>query len=112
MRSSAGRPFVARSGTQIAPKNVVILPVTYQGGLGEIGAEAELVGQGTAIVLRGGTETDGTWVRPDKTKPMQLRDAAGAPIKLVPGSTWVELPDVSYPIDVSKVALGASTTAP
>ena len=98
LRSTAGRPFVARSGARIAPQNVVVLPVTYKGGVGKIGAEAQLIGQGSAIVLSGGTATQGIWVRPDTTKPMELRTAAGAPIRLVPGSTWVELPDVSYPV--------------
>jgi hypothetical protein len=101
LRSSAGRPFVARSGTRIAPANVVVMPVTYQGGVGQIGAEAQLIGQGPVTVLSGGTSTTGTWVRPDKAKPMQLRDAAGNPIRLEPGTTWLELPDVSYAVVVT-----------
>ena len=35
-----------RSGAQIATQNVVILPVAYPGGVGNEGAEAQLVGQG------------------------------------------------------------------
>jgi Protein of unknown function (DUF3048) N-terminal domain/Protein of unknown function (DUF3048) C-terminal domain len=100
LRTTAGQPFVARSGVQIAPKNVVVLPVTYKGGLGEIGAEAELIGQGSVTVLSGGTVTRGTWVRPDKTRPMRLQTTDGKPIRLAPGSTWVELPDVSYAVNV------------
>ena len=49
-------------------------------------------------MLSGGTAIDGVWVRHDKTQPMELRTADETPIRLVPGSTWVELPDVSYPI--------------
>ena len=51
LRSTAGRPFVSRSGGQIATQNVVILPVVYRGGVGQEGAEAQLVGRGSAIVL-------------------------------------------------------------
>jgi hypothetical protein len=100
LRTTAGRPFVSRTGSQIATQNVVILPVTYQGGVGNEGSEAQLIGQGSATVLSGGTVIQGTWVRPDKTKPMELRTADGKPIRLGPGSTWVELPDVSYPVNV------------
>ena len=33
---------------------------------------------------------------------MTLRTAAGDRINLAPGHTWVELPDVSYTVDVVK----------
>ncbi len=102
LRSTDGRPFVSRTGGQIATQNVVILPVVYKGGVGQEGAQAQLVGRGSVIVLRDGTSTPGTWERPDVTEPMTLRGANGDPIKLVPGHTWVELPDVSYTVDVQK----------
>jgi hypothetical protein len=91
---------VARSGTRVAPQNVVIIPVTYQGGVGEEGAEATLVGSGSVIVLTGGVAIRGSWTRPAKEQPMQLETTDGKPLKLTPGSTWVELPDVSYAIDL------------
>jgi len=100
LRSTDGAPFLSRAGAQLATQNVVVLPVVYRGGVGNEGAEAELVGQGNAIVLSAGTVSRGVWVRPDKSQPLELRTPAGAPIRLVPGTTWVELPDVSYPVDV------------
>lgn len=104
MRTTAGRPFVSRSGAQIAAQNVVILPVVYRGGVGQEGAEAQLVGRGSAIVLRDGTSTLGTWERRDVGEHMTLRTAAGDLINLAPGHTWIELPDVSYTVDVVKPA--------
>ena len=104
MRSTEGRPFMSRASAQIATQNVVILPVVYAGGVGKEGAEAQLVGQGTATVLSGGTVTRGVWVRPDKSRPMRLQTSDGTQIRLVPGSTWVELPDVSYPVSVAPPA--------
>lgn len=100
LRSTAGRPFATRGGAQIRTRNVVILPVTYQGGVGQIGAQAQLLGHGTAVVLRNGTATDATWTRPSENEPMTLRTAAGKVLALVPGHTWVELPDVTYPVTV------------
>jgi hypothetical protein len=104
LRSTAGAPFVARSGTRIAPQNVVILPVTYRGGVGEEGAEATLIGSGSAIVLTGGVSIQASWTRPAKEQPMQLQTQDGKPVRLTPGSTWVELPDVSYAVDLAKPA--------
>jgi hypothetical protein len=102
LRSTAGAPFVARSGTRVAPQNVVILPVTYQGGVGREGAEATLIGSGSAIVLTGGVSIQASWTRRAKEQPMQLETADGKPLRLTPGSTWVELPDVSYAVDLTK----------
>ncbi len=101
LRSTDGRPFMARSGEQIAARNVVILPVTYQGGVGREGSEAQLIGEGDATVLTGGVSIPAHWTRPDKTEPMKLTTAQGAALRLVPGTTWVELPDVSYPVMVT-----------
>jgi hypothetical protein len=102
LRSTRAGPFVVKSGAQIAPKNVVALPVVYGGtGLGQIGAEAQLVGHGTVQVFTNGRVVAGTWTRADKAQPMKLVDAQGAPIRLTPGNTWVELPDVSYAITVT-----------
>jgi len=104
LRSTAGRPFMARSGEQIATQNVVILPVTYQGGVGREGSVAQLIGQGDATVLSGGVSIPAHWTRPDKTEPMKLTTAQGAPLRLVPGTTWVELPDLSSPVVVTPAA--------
>jgi hypothetical protein len=98
-RSIFGNPENVASGTQLAPKNVVVMFVPYVGGdprHDNIGAEAVLTGHGTAVVFTAGKEILGTWSRPDKNKPAQLLDAAGNVIALTPGQTWVELPDTGY----------------
>jgi hypothetical protein len=101
-RSTSAGPFIVKSGAQIAPKNVVVLPVVYGGtGLGNIGAEAQLVGNGTVQVFTNGRVITGTWTRPDKAQPMKLVDANGKPIALTPGNTWVELPATSYAVTVT-----------
>jgi hypothetical protein len=100
-RSTRDGPFVVKSGQQVAPRNVVVVSVAYAGGLGQIGAEAQLVGTGKVQVFTYGRVITGTWTRPDKATPMRLTDDAGKPIALTPGQTWVELPDVSYAITVT-----------
>ena len=112
LRSTAAGPFMTKSGKQIAPTNVIVLPAAYAGGVGRIGAEAQLVGQGAVKVFTNGHEIDGSWARSDKAQRIEFKDAAGKPILLTPGSTWVELPDTSYPIEVIPVAAAPVGAAP
>jgi len=91
-------------GANVAPKNVVVLKVHYAGGVGVEGSEAELTGSGDALVFTAGREIQGTWERSAKEDPTKLLDADGKEIELTPGQTWVELPDVSYSVDVTPAA--------
>jgi hypothetical protein len=112
-RSVFSRPETA-SGVPLAPKNVVVMTVSYVGGDPRdfnIGAEATLTGQGKLQVFTGGKVITGTWTRPDRAKPAKLLDATGAEIKLAPGQTWVELPDASYTVAVT-AAPSAPTSTP
>jgi hypothetical protein len=98
-------------GTQFAPKNVVVMFAQYTGGDSDgVGAEAQLTGTGRLIVLTDGKAINGTWSRPDKTKPAQLLDAAGSTIKLTPGQTWVELPEPDYDVTVTPPPTPQTTT--
>jgi hypothetical protein len=51
----------------------------------------ELVGEGDAVVATGGMTIPARWRKAAEDQPLQLFDAAGAPILLAPGNTWVEL---------------------
>ena len=100
-RSIFDSPEDVASGTQLAPKNVVVMFVSYVGGdpnHDEIGAEAAVTGSGKALVFTAGKEIAGTWSRPDKRQPARLLDAGGNTIALTPGQTWVELPDAGYSV--------------
>ncbi len=100
LRSKFGEPDVDAQNVRIAPKNVVVMMVQYQGGAGVEGAEATLTGSGDAMVFTAGKEIKAKWTRPNLDTPAKLTNLAGATIALTPGQTWVELPDVSYPITV------------
>jgi hypothetical protein len=96
-RSQKGTPHVDAAGVQVAPQNVVIQFVDYidTGYVDLSGAavpEAVLVGEGTAWVLTNGHLIEGRWSKPSPDAVTQYLDAAGAPIKLTPGRTWVSLP--------------------
>lgn len=109
MRAIGGVPQTVTGGTQIAPTNVVVQFTQYTGE-----AEAQTVGEGDVWVFTDGTVRTGKWVRPDKTQPAHYVDAAGAPILLRPGRTWVEVLPAGSPVDIAAAppAPTAATVAP
>jgi hypothetical protein len=95
-------PHLTASGAQISPTNVI---VEFVGCCAE-GAEtgnSQTVGQGDAWIFSDGKLVRGKWARSDRTQQTQYTDAAGAPLTLNPGRTWVELLPVGldYPVDVT-----------
>lgn len=100
-RSYGLAPFTAANGQQVAPSNVIVQFTNYQGGAGSPTAEGVTVGEGEAWVFTDGKVVRGRWVRPAKEQPAQYVDAAGKPIKLLPGKTWVALLPIGSPVDVT-----------
>ena len=101
-RAFGQAPHTAASGQQIAPTNVIVQFVgccldTPEGG------GYQTVGQGDAWVFSNGKIVRGKWSRSDRSQDTQFVDAAGAPIKLTPGRTWVEFVPASpdYPVNVT-----------
>lgn len=91
LRSVLGEPSTMASGVQIAPTNVVVQFTTYTPSVGAPGATGTVTGSGEVWVFTDGKLAKGTWTRNDPALPAVYTDAAGAPIKLAPGRTWVEL---------------------
>ena len=91
LRSVGGEPSMMSSGAQVAPTNVVVQFTTYDPEPGTSGATGIVTGSGEVWVFTDGKLAKGTWTRPDPSKPATYADAAGKPIKLAPGRTWVEL---------------------
>lgn len=100
-RVFAGRPEMSTDGVHLGAKNVVVLFVTYAGGPGTFGAQANLTGFGDAWVFTDGKLVTGRWARSNNVQPEQLRDAKGRTIRLTPGSTWVEVLPTSYTVTLS-----------
>jgi hypothetical protein len=105
LRSIGLTPFVAASGAQIAPTNVIVqfvpccLPVP-EGGI------YLTVGSGAAWVFSDGKVVRGTWSRTDRSQVTSFLDANKKPIRLNPGRTWVEF----VPNGVSVTVNPASST--
>jgi hypothetical protein len=85
------------SGQRVSTTNVVILETPYRPSFADANSpEAVTTGGGRAWVVSGGVVREGSWLRNTRTDGYALFDAAGAPIPLLPGRTWVELAD---PVD-------------
>lgn len=101
LRVQYGDLHVDAEGEVIDPANVVVMFVDYQPSPADPRSpEAVTVGEGEAWVFTDGRVVTGTWSRPDRAGPAELRDAAGAPIALTPGRTWVELAPAGMAVTV------------
>lgn len=102
LRTQDGAPDRDSTGAQLSAANVIIQDVGYitsavVSGEGPAAngtpiPTGELVGSGTAWYLSGGRIAQGTWSRSSLTARTTYLDAAGRPVRLAPGTTWVELP--------------------
>lgn len=96
-RVQNGTPTIDANGIAIAPRNVVTLFTNYvdtgeRDQSNSVVPEAKLTGTGEAWIVRDGTYVKGTWNKASDNDPIVLRDLRGAKIALLPGQTWIELP--------------------
>lgn len=105
MRGFGGQPDKTASGGQLSVANVIIHPVQYinrlGGACGDEGAQADLQAATTVTVLTRGKAIRARWSQPDPNKPGTLTAANGAPVRLAPGPTWIELPKQGVTTDIS-----------
>jgi hypothetical protein len=95
--SLTSEPFLAAgpTPTQVNATNVIVQFVPYAGF-----GEGDLTGPGEAWIFSNGQLVKGTWTKGFAPAITEYKDAAGAPILLTPGRTWVELVPVGRTVDV------------
>ena len=89
-RSEAGAPHLDANGSvQISPKVVVGLVTPY--GIQSDGKHSDYgtIGSGPVYVFQDGLVSVGSWHKADDKGPMTFTDAAGSPLALNPGQTWL-----------------------
>lgn len=96
-RKQNGTDHVDAGGAPVGPRNVVIQFADYKntGQVDRSGAavpEAQLIGEGEAWAFSDGKVVKGKWTKTGPAEATKFVDAAGAPMKLTPGQTWLELP--------------------
>jgi hypothetical protein len=99
-RSIFGQPDITAGKIRLSPTNVIVMSVNYKGGVGRLGAEAELVGSGRLKVFSAGRFQKGRWYRSSLKRPAIYRTLSGRAITLRAGQTWVELLDTSETVSV------------
>jgi len=95
-RTQNGTSDTLTNGHQVTARNVVIMSVAIANTglhdvLGNASPDDVVTGSGTVWVLRDGHVIKGTWSRPDRAKPMVLKDKSGHVLPLHAGRTWIEL---------------------
>jgi hypothetical protein len=96
-RFQDGAPFMAESGEQIAPKNVLIevhrvraSTITDVTGTPSIEIVDE-TGSGKAVLFRDGRAVRGRWTRDSTDDPTVFETRSGDEMVFAPGSIWIEL---------------------
>ena len=95
-RAEGTTPAMGSDGHQFRATNVVVLRVdvvntAYRDPANNPVPETKLIGSGQAVIATGGKTVLATWSKASVGTVLTLRGADGAPIRLAPGSTWVEL---------------------
>ena len=79
----------------IAPKNVVVMLVSFgplnDGHPEKKRLEANVVGSGVAWIATNGHTLKGTWRKKSVTDPIRFLDAAGKPVTLTVGQTFINV---------------------
>lgn len=89
LRVLGGKPHVDTAGKQAAPKVVVAMVMNYSIASDGKHSVYNTVGNGQVFIFQDGGVTQGTWEKTAKNKQIAFTDAAGKPIKLNPGQTWI-----------------------
>ncbi len=96
LRSQDGTPHVDRDGDRVLAANVIVRFTPYRDSgirdsVGAVVPEAEAVGEGDAWLFSDGRLQRGRWTKGSADAPTSYVDANGAPLRLTPGQTWVEV---------------------
>lgn len=89
-RSQGGAPHLDREAGQIAPRVVIVMKVPQQ-RVFEDGYREQIntIGSGQAYIFQDGTAQEANWSKPSRTDQISFTDAAGKPIALARGQTWI-----------------------
>jgi hypothetical protein len=90
LRWQEGTPDYEASGDRTRATNVVTLRVDVDWSLGEV-PRTVLVGGGEAWVSVAGRTAHGSWSKGSREAPIVLTADDGTPLRLAPGTTWIEL---------------------
>lgn len=98
-RSTDGKAHALEGGGQISPTNIIVQFTPYSVFPPDPKVQfPEVVGTGDAWVFASGQMVKGHWSKTSPTAMTTFTDAAGAPIVLPPGQTWVHFVAPDAPV--------------
>jgi Protein of unknown function (DUF3048) N-terminal domain/Protein of unknown function (DUF3048) C-terminal domain len=102
LRSTDGQPHVTTDGGRLAFTNVLLQFVPYVASHdvdsgGNSVPYGQVIGEGTVWYMVDGQVVQGHWSKTAAGAATDYTDATGAPMKLVPGRTFVELAPTQFP---------------
>jgi Protein of unknown function (DUF3048) N-terminal domain/Protein of unknown function (DUF3048) C-terminal domain len=101
LRSMPWGPHVLRNGTRVAPQNVLVIRTRQHYGKIYPGAGHDeplhdiIDAHGTFYYFHGGRYVGGTWSKAAVTQLFRFTVSDGSPLKMAPGQTYVELPQIN-----------------
>ncbi len=92
--------------TEVAPVNVAVVWMPHGASAAEAESpQARSYGTGDALVLTAGTVHNAVWERTEDRAGFRFSDAAGNPLSLSPGSTWLLIANNSRRYPVAEAAI-------
>lgn len=89
-RNMGGEPHVDREKGQLSPKVVIAMKVNESTVLEDgYREQIQTIGSGEVVIFQNGQVVQGTWSKKDRASQLVFTDAAGKPIELVRGQTWI-----------------------
>jgi hypothetical protein len=95
---------------RVAPKNVIVMQVRFgalNDGSKKHRLEAQVIGSGRAWISTNGVTIKGTWRKSSETGPTRFLDAAGKPVQLTIGQTFIQVMPLG-----AKISFTPGKTAP
>ena len=104
VRTIDGRRVRTVSGDPVAMPNVLVQFCQINADRSDIDVNGNVsmftktIGSGRVVLFRNGRRNEGTWSRPSLGAPTAFTDAAGKPLLLAPGGTFVALVRPGAPV--------------
>ncbi len=106
----------AATGQRVAPSNVIVMLMSFaplnDGHPDKHRLEAKVVGSGKAWISTNGRTIVGTWKKTSLTTPTQFFDAAGNPVTLTVGQTFIQVMPLGSTVTVKDGTDTAPTPTP
>lgn len=104
----------AATGQRVAPKNVVVMLVSFaplNDGSNKERLEAKVVGSGKAWIATNGRTIKGTWKKSSLAGPTRFYDTAGKPVTLTVGQTFIQVMPLGSKVTIKDGPLPGSAAA-